>query len=120
MPHILSVSYDEALLKTRQLILESQGYRVTSAWGFQLALHACNSGKYELFVLGHSIPTTDKEALIQEFRANCSAPVIALTRINEPRVKGADYQSEPDPKLLVALIERILSGKERRADKGSS
>ena len=119
MPHILSVSYDEALLNSRQLILESQGYRVTSALGFQLALHACKSAKYDLFVLGHSIPATDKEALIQEFRANCPAPVIALTRINEPKVRGADYQSETDPKLLVALIERILSGKERRADKGS-
>jgi DNA-binding response OmpR family regulator len=119
MPHILSVSYDEALLNSRQMVLESRGYRVTSAWGFQLAFHACKSGKYDLFILGHSIPATDKEALIQEFRAHCPAPVIALTRINEPRVRGADYQSEPDPKILVALMERILSGKERRADKGS-
>jgi CheY-like chemotaxis protein len=118
MPHILSVSYDEVLLNSRQLVLESEGYRVTSAWGFQAALQACQVGKFDLFVLGHSIPTADKEALIKEFRAHCSALVIALARINEPKVRGADYQSETDPKMLVALIDRILSGKERRADKG--
>ena len=112
MFHILSVSYDEALLNSRQLILQDRGYRVTSAWGFQSALHACKVGRYDLFVLGHSIPATDKEALIQEFRAHCSAPVIALARINEPKVKGADYQSDTEPKLLVELIQRILKGRE--------
>jgi DNA-binding response OmpR family regulator len=114
MSHILCVSYDEALLNTRRLILESQGYRVTAAWGFQSALHACKSGGrgvFDLFVLGHSIPSHDKQTMIHEFRAHCSAPVIALKRVDEPKIEGADYYADPDPAPLVDLIATILRSK---------
>jgi DNA-binding response OmpR family regulator len=107
-PHILSVSYDEALQRTRELILASNGYRVTSAWGLDAALRACTAGKFDLFILGHSIPPADKRRLIKTFRRHCDAPVIALQRGNEPDVAGADYRSDTDPTALVALVGRIL------------
>jgi DNA-binding response OmpR family regulator len=108
--HILSVSYDEALLETRQLILQRHGYQVTSALGFQHALQACkdSSQSFRLFILGHSIPPSDKKALIKQFREHCNAPVIALTRVTEPRTAGADYYIEPDPTPLLALVASIL------------
>jgi hypothetical protein len=34
MALILSVSYDESLLRTREMLLESEGYNVISALGF--------------------------------------------------------------------------------------
>ena len=109
MPHILSVSYDEALLNSRQLVLESHGYRVTSAWGFQSAVHACRHGsRFDLFILGHSIPNADKKELVGVFRAHCAAPVIALQRANESKVEGADYQSDTDPRALMELVHRVL------------
>jgi CheY-like chemotaxis protein len=109
MPHILSVSYDEALLNSRHLVLESHGYRVTSAWGFQAAVHACQHGsQFDLFILGHSIPNGDKEQLVSVFRAHCSGPVIALHRANESKVKNADYQSDTDPRTLLELVARVL------------
>ena len=37
MARILSVSYDEELLYTRRLLLESRGYCVTSALGWRKA-----------------------------------------------------------------------------------
>ena len=108
--HILSVSYDKALLKTRQLILEGHGYKVTSALGFEHALQACKNPiqSVHLFILGHSIPASDKKALVQQFREHRNAPVIALTRVTEPRIAGADYYLEPDPTPLVALVASIL------------
>jgi hypothetical protein len=39
---ILSISYDQALLVTRQLILEQQGYEVSSAFGFAEAMEICS------------------------------------------------------------------------------
>lgn len=39
--HILSVSYDQPLLVTRQLILEQAGYDVSSAFGFAEAMEVC-------------------------------------------------------------------------------
>lgn len=61
MARILSVSYDVSLLGTRQMILQNQGHEVVSALGFTEALKQCQSSKkFDLFILGHSIPHSDK------------------------------------------------------------
>ena len=115
-PHILCVSYDEALLSTRRIILESVGYAVTPAWGFQGAVHACRAAPqnhYDLFILGHSIPTDDKRAMVKEFRAHCNGPIIALKRVNEREIDEADYHCEPDPKPLLKLVAEILERNRR-------
>jgi hypothetical protein len=92
-------------------MLESKGYRITSAFGFTVAMSHCTSGtKFDLFILGHSIPMEDKEALIQAFRENCSAPILALTRGGELPVEDADFQVEPEPSELLALVDKIITG----------
>lgn len=112
MARILSVSYDQSLLVSRQLILERHGYRIVSAHGFPEALKHCQSPtNFDLFIVGHSIPRVDKETLISEFRSHCSAPVVALKRFGEPRVKGADYEIERRPEAVVQLTEQIASDK---------
>jgi len=56
MARILSVSYDQSLLYTRQLILEQHGHSVVSAFGFTQALKCCHEAKdFSIFILGHSI-----------------------------------------------------------------
>lgn len=111
MARILSVSYDASLLTTRRMILESKGHHVVSALGFTEALNCCqNARQYDLVILGHSIPHTDKQVLIATFRANCPAPVVALKRADEGPVNGADYETEPEPQMVVDLVEQI-SGK---------
>lgn len=112
MAKILSVSYDETLLVTRHKILESRGYEVTSALGIRDAVQQCSSDTpFDLFILGHSIPHEEKEALIYHFRANRpSTPVVALKKIGEERVRGADVVIEPNPyELLDAAVKLISS-----------
>src|ERR1051325_930013 len=103
---ILSVSYDQALLLTRQMMLEAQGYRVVSALGYKDAEKKCVSGDtYGLLVIGHSIPLEDKTALMDLFRAKANAPVVSLLRRGEALMDGADYHVSPDdPKALVDEI----------------
>ena len=111
MARILSVSYDEPLLKTRHFMLEQNGYQVISALGFTDALkHCTGDGALDLFVLGHSIPLHDKQALVQAFRRTCQAPVLALKRPGEDLAAlGADSQADPyDPAGMLELISRIL------------
>ena len=117
MARILSVSYDVSLLGTRQLILQEQGHEVTSALGFTEALKQCeNSKRFDLFILGHSIPHSDKEALISAFRAHCPALIVALTNPSERPVLGADYEIESEPDAVVRLVAKLTSEKAEAAD----
>jgi DNA-binding response OmpR family regulator len=68
---ILSVSYDQALLATRKMLLEHRGYDVTSALGFSDAVEQCQNCDFDLFIIGHSIPEKDKLNLIKTFRSHC-------------------------------------------------
>lgn len=111
MARILSVSYDLGLLSSRQLLLESFGHEVFSVSDFAAALQHCRSGaKFDAFVLGHSIPGRDKEALISAFRSHCSAPVVALRKVGEESAPHVDYCIDPEPAQLLAVISGIISG----------
>jgi DNA-binding response OmpR family regulator len=92
---ILSVSYDGALLQTRQTLLEIQGYAVQSAEGFTDALKFCNGASYDLVIIGHSIPHNDKKALLEAVRQSCAAPVLALLRADEVPLEGAAASIDP-------------------------
>jgi DNA-binding NtrC family response regulator len=105
---ILSVSYDESLLATRQMLLEKHGYTVTSALGFTKAIAHCRTAGFDLFILGHSIAITDKQELIKTFRNNCPAPILSLGRVDEQRVPS-DFHIVPDkPEELIQTVSMIL------------
>ena len=116
MARILSITYDETLLRTRAMILESAGHHVTSALGLTDAREACKTAGIQLFILGHSIPEGDKRELVACFRAsNPKAKVIALTRAGEPRLKEVDaYVNPGDPEELLHAIRRILDPSTKR------
>ncbi len=117
MARILSVSYDVSLLGTRRLILQDQGHAVISALGFTEALEECRrAAGFDLFILGHSIPHSDKEALISAFRAHSAAPIVALRRQSEKPVLGANFEIEPDPEAVVNLVTRLVASKVGAAD----
>lgn len=109
MTRILSVSYDEPLLRTRHMLLEREGYEVVSSLGFTESLQNCKSADFDLFLLGHSIPRSDKQELVSTFRQHCPGPIISLRRnAGEELVDGADYHIEPDPEPLLKLVRRIF------------
>ena len=110
-PRILSVSYDESLLVTRQMMLEQAGFRVTSALGFEEALEHCDSGKFDLLLVGHSIPLKDKRSLIKAARRSCKAPVLSIRKHGDVPLPEADYSldSLEDPKVLVEAIQSLLN-----------
>src|SRR5690242_4047998 len=109
MACILCVSYDESFLKKLELLLDGMGHRVASAHGFTAALKECATGDFDLFILGDSIPTAHKEALIGAFRSRCPAPVMVLRGANEREARGADYETDAEPQNVVELVARIIS-----------
>jgi DNA-binding response OmpR family regulator len=109
-PHILSVSYDESLLRTREMLLRREGYVVSSALGFTDAVECCENGKFDLFILGHSIPDKDKRELIRVFRGQCDSPVLALHRHGEDSPDGADAHADPNHiEDLLEIVSKILN-----------
>lgn len=112
---ILSISYDDTLLHTRHLLLESRGHEVTSAHGFTHSMEQCAQSHWKLLIMGHSIPDRDKRALMAEFRKNCAAPVLALHRMGEPRLEGAEHTIMQDhPEQLLTTVEKILAGQAKQ------
>lgn len=112
---ILSVSYDVSLLATRQMLLLQKGYSVTSALGFSKAIELCRNGGFDLFVLGHSIPASDKVALIETFRDNCPAAILSLERFGEEKVASNFHVSPDDPEKFLRVVEDILAGREEQS-----
>jgi DNA-binding response OmpR family regulator len=116
---ILSVSYDEPLLRTRELLLRGQGYTVSSALGFTDAVEHCKGGNFDLFILGHSIPDKDKRQLISVFHGQCKSPVLALRRHGEDAPDNADHHAYPDDiEGLLNTVNKILNDNERRRARG--
>ncbi|HET9183579.1 MAG TPA: hypothetical protein VFP59_15700 [Candidatus Angelobacter sp.] len=106
---ILSVSYDVSLLATRGMLLEQRGYSVTSALGFSQAIANCRDSGFDLFILGHSIPKSDKLELIKAFRENCPATILSLERHGEDLVPSDFHASPDDPEELMKTVDRILA-----------
>lgn len=112
MARILSVSYDKALLTNATL--EASGHSVTSAFGYTESLHQCKRGGFDLFILGHSISQTDKQALIEAFHQACPGVIVSLRKPNESDAFGADYYIDPAPNALLDIVAKILGEGEVR------
>jgi DNA-binding response OmpR family regulator len=108
--HILSVSYDDRLLIERRTLLEQQGYRVTSALGFNEAFAVCNGSVFDLVILGNSIPYTDKKKLIENLRNSSATPVLSLWQHDGRVVDTAHYLGFSDnPAELLKSVATILA-----------
>jgi len=108
---ILSISYDEPLLVTRQLLLEHEGYNVISAVGFAAAMEVCNiRHDFDLILMGHSMPQSDKRALIATLRTKCTAPLLSITRHGDSPIPEASYSvdSHDGPVVLLEAVRVAL------------
>jgi len=110
---ILSVSYDEALLMTRQMLLEQAGFRVTSALGFSEGMENCRAGTFNLAIIGHSIPRKDKSELIREAKKHCNCPVLSIRRHGDLPHPEADFSidSLEGPLVLINEVKRAFGSK---------
>jgi CheY-like chemotaxis protein len=112
MPRILSISYNQPLLQTRELILSREGFQVKSALGFSAAVHACENEKFDLVIMGHSIPTADQAFIIEKLKALSNAPVLALRRPHDGPLESAQYNLDPeDPARFLSYVKEITNHK---------
>jgi hypothetical protein len=112
-PKILSVTYDLNLATTREMLFATAGFQVSSALTVGQAIQLCADEEFALVVIGHSIPTEHKKWLLKELRGRCTTPVLALRRLGEPPLIGADYifDSTESPALLLKTVVNIVTPK---------
>lgn len=104
-PSVLSISYDESLLRTRERILKAAGFDVTSALGFTEASAHCGKSSFDLVIIGHSLPRSDKAALVQEIRRHNHTRILGLRRQGEELLTGVDHSV--DSFSVDALLEAV-------------
>ena len=107
---ILSVSYDRSLAATREMLFTSVGFQVSSAFTIDQAIQLCADRKFDLIVIGHSIPIESRRLLVKELRARCTTPLLALQRPGERQATGVDYafDSTQGPGQLLKTVINIL------------
>ena len=106
---VLSIGFDQALLKTRNLVLQSAGYIVESASSLKEAIDRFQSGDFDLILLCYSIPRQDRGRLTTFFRQSGSrTPIVSIAGAPGEHDRVANATLEDDPKKLLAGIRDVL------------
>src|SRR4051812_10050738 len=107
---ILTVSYDEGLHVTRRLVLASAGFDVSSSLGPDKALEYCDGAKFDLIIVGHSLPRAAKLKVVEGIKKTDCGPILSLRRQGDLPVPGADYSVEAaeGPEWMVKTVRDIL------------
>jgi DNA-binding response OmpR family regulator len=107
---ILSISNDQRLATSRQLVLESQEFDVES-FTSQTALIECQGKSFDVAILGHTVPDSEKRTLVDELRRLCPGiRVIGLLQFGEvpdPAWDGA-CRIDDGPNALLEAVRSVL------------
>ncbi len=109
---ILSVSRDERLLRSRQMVLESAGWQVVTTTDTMDALRWLAEQDFHVVVMGHSIPAAERVSLAQKMKILKSHVPIVMVCIegdNAFRTEVADARvgSLDGPVVLINAIRRV-------------
>lgn len=117
---ILSITFDQSLAATREMLFASAGFLVHSTCNINQALELCTHKDFDLIVIGHSMPLDQRRFLVRELRLRCDTPLLALKRPGESPVAGVDhvFDSAQSPDLMLEAVVNILRSR-RGASIGS-
>jgi CheY-like chemotaxis protein len=111
---VLSIGFDQALLKTRNLVLQSSGYVVESALSLKEAIDRFQSGDFDLVLLCHSVPRKDRDRLTAFFRLSGShTPIVSIAGNLGECDAFANATLEDGPNKFLAGIRDVLIKAER-------
>jgi CheY-like chemotaxis protein len=115
---VLAVGFDSSLMRTRSLVLQSEGYIVESASSLK---EAVDRGDFDLVLLCHSIPMKDRDHLTCLIRATGSlTPVVSITRNHGECAEFVNATLEDGPNKFLADIGEELGRAARRAANGTA
>lgn len=118
-PLILSVSRDERLLHSRQMVLESAGWHVVTTMDTMDALRWLAEQDFHVVVMGHSIPAAERVSLAQKMKLiKPDVPIVMICIQGDDafRREFADARvgSLDGPVVLINAIRRLTQRAEKQ------
>jgi CheY-like chemotaxis protein len=105
---ILSISPSQALLTTRKMLLEREGYSVVSCANFREMELACVDQTFDLAIIGHSLEANTKRALAARIRdVSPGTPILEMCHIS-PEISDAEFTTSDNPTELIRHVRQIL------------
>jgi DNA-binding response OmpR family regulator len=108
---VLSIGYDRMLVNLRTLVLQQAGYAVISAIGNENAMILACAEKFELVIVGHSAPVSERKAMVKWLKDKFPGiPVVALCMSPGERIDLADAVSgvESPSEWLEAIALKLI------------
>jgi len=108
---ILSIEYNAPVLETRNAILRAAGYEITSASTFYQALERLQENRFELVLVGRSIPGVQLRGFLELAQIKApSARTMILRDSSQASDFQADYLHDPDqgPEALLNAIRNVF------------
>jgi CheY-like chemotaxis protein len=106
---VLAIGFDPSLMTSRSLVLRSAGHAVVEASSLKEAVDQFQSGDFDLVLLCHSVPATERERLTSLIRVSGSSiPIVSIARGLGECDAFANATLEDGPNKFVASIRDVL------------
>jgi CheY-like chemotaxis protein len=113
MAKVLHVARNEAVIATRQAILERAGCEFVSARDMREVLAACKAGTFDVLILGHALPPMEKRRIRHTLLEHCrDAKVIECHVSFTPDISDAHAHLQvgaTSPESLIAVVKRLTA-----------
>src|SRR5581483_11445788 len=109
MALVLCTGTDRQLMQTRAMLLERAGHKVIQVMGERELVEACSRSKFDVAVVGHSVPPFEKARVLRLIRQHCpEAKVLELFVPSQgSKLPDADDWLEGPIPHPAELIERV-------------
>ena len=109
MATVLCTGWDQGLLDTRTLILESAGHEVHQARTQGEVVSACEEHQFDVAVIGQTVSNRMKRVVVSIVKENC--PEVRILELYQPHVgkaiEDADSWLEVPADIPSDLAERV-------------
>jgi DNA-binding NtrC family response regulator len=109
---ILCIGLDSAAMRTRLLILERAGHKVTQARDLRQVESACEAISFDVAILGQSLNANEKMRVSDVLQKNCkSAKILELHIGVAPDLPHADEHLQAtamEPQDLIGAVNALL------------
>jgi CheY-like chemotaxis protein len=106
---VLAVGFEPSLMTARMLVLQSAGYVVVRGSSLKETVDHLQSGGFDLVLLCHSVPATDRERLTSLIRASGSRiPIVSIAGSLGECDAFANATLEDGPNKFLAGIREVL------------